>query len=95
MSENQRIIWYDQLTYQQLGTDDADIQTYHEFCSAFDAVAASCRARGQAFERTYIDVPAMPTVRSLMASVSEPVIGRALPSSTMPPLVKHAPACTP
>ena len=58
MTETQCIIWYDQLTYQRLWADGADLQTYHEFCSAFDNLATACRARGQAFERIYIDVPA-------------------------------------
>lgn len=56
MTEAARIIWYEPLAYQQLG---ADIGTYHEFCSAFDALANVCQARGQSFERVHIDVPAM------------------------------------
>jgi hypothetical protein len=51
-----RIIWYEPLTYQQLGVC-ADIGTYYEFCSAFDAQAAACRPRG--FEKVYINVSEM------------------------------------
>jgi hypothetical protein len=58
MTEPQRIVFYEPLAYQLLAAD-ADIQTYHEFRSAFDNLATACRARGQAFERIYIDVPAM------------------------------------
>jgi hypothetical protein len=39
MAETQRIIWYEPLTYQSLATDGADIQTYHEFRSAFEDIA--------------------------------------------------------
>ena len=54
----QRIIWYEPLTYQQLGAD-SDIQTYHEFRSAFDNLATACRARRQSFEKICIDISAM------------------------------------
>jgi hypothetical protein len=57
MTEPQCIIWYDQLTHQWLGTDDADIGTYAEFCAAFDILANACRA--QAFEKVYADIPRM------------------------------------
>jgi hypothetical protein len=57
--QTQRIAYYaDPVSYQQLGAD-CDIQTYHEFVVAFDTVAATCRARKQAFERVYVDVPVM------------------------------------
>ena len=58
MTEPQRIIFYTQLGYQLLGVD-ADVQTYSEFISAFDAIAANCRERGQSFERVYPNVPEM------------------------------------
>ena len=58
MTETQRIVWLEPLDYQLIGSN-ADIQTYAEFCSPFDDLATACRARGQAFERIYIDVPAM------------------------------------
>jgi hypothetical protein len=53
-SNSQRIIWYGPLVYQRL---DGDIQTYAEFVAAFDAVAASCRARGR--EKVHVDPAVM------------------------------------
>jgi hypothetical protein len=56
--KTQRIIFYTQLAYQLLGTN-SDIVPYSEFLSAFDDLAAACRARGQSFEKVYIDIPMM------------------------------------
>jgi hypothetical protein len=48
--KTQRIIFYSPLSYQLLWADGANLCTYHEFCSAFDAAAANCRARDEALQ---------------------------------------------
>jgi hypothetical protein len=50
----QHVVVYDHLTYQRLRADGADLQNYHEFCSAFDNLT-----RGQSFERICIDLHTM------------------------------------
>jgi hypothetical protein len=50
----QHVVVYDHLTYRRLRADGADLQNYHEFCSAFDNLT-----RGQSFERICIDLPTM------------------------------------
>jgi hypothetical protein len=48
--KTERIIFYDLFSYQMLGVD-ADVQSYSEFCLAFDSLATACSARGQSFEK--------------------------------------------
>lgn len=48
--KTQRIIFYSSLSYQLLWADGANLCTYQEFCSAFDAATANCRARDEALQ---------------------------------------------
>jgi hypothetical protein len=56
--KNQRIIFYTPLDYQLLGAT-SDIVPYSAFLAAFDDITATARARGQSFEKVYVDIPTM------------------------------------